>query len=306
MPGDHTHAISPDADGRRLLGALAVILAFMTVEVVAGIIAGSLALLSDAAHMLTDAGALALSLVALRLAQRPAAGAMTFGLKRAEILSALVNGVTLAVLGMLILVEAVRRLIEPSEVEGAIVLVVALAGILVNVLAAWLIAGAERRSLNVEGSLQHILTDLYAFIATAVAGALILLTGAVALDAIASLIVAALMWRAAWSLVRDSGRILLEGAPRGIDPGEIGRAMLEHECVTEVHDLHVWELTSDFPALSAHVLVGPEDDCHGARLAVETMLAERFAIQHTTLQMEHSQPAELLSIAVEPPAAGDE
>jgi cobalt-zinc-cadmium efflux system protein len=292
----HDHGVSPDADKRRVAIALALILAFMAGEVVAAIVADSLALLSDAAHMLTDAGALALSLVAMRLAARPAAGAMTFGLKRAEILSALVNGATLAILGAFIVFEAVQRLIAPPEVEGGIVLVVAVIGIFVNLLATWILARAERKSLNLEGSLHHLLTDMYAFIATAISGALILTLGFQEADPIASLIVAALMFRAAWILIRKSGRVLLEGAPAGIEPSEIGRAMLEAPGVIEVHDLHVWEVTSGFPALSAHVLVGADDDCHAARLAVERVLVDRFDIHHSTLQMDHRAPQRLLSI----------
>jgi cobalt-zinc-cadmium efflux system protein len=291
----HHHAVTPDADKRKIGVALGLILAFMAFEVVVAIIADSLALLSDAAHMLTDAGALALALVAIRLAARPAGGSMTFGFKRAEILSALLNGATLAVLGAVIVIEAVQRLIDPPEVRGALVVGVALVGMVVNIAAAWMLARAERRSLNVEGSLQHILTDLYAFIATAISGVLILTLGFDRADPIASLIVAGLMFRAAWSLTRDSGRVLLEGAPSGLDPDEIGRAMCAVPSVSEVHDLHVWEVTSGFPALSAHVLVGTDDDCHTARLAIEAVLEDRFHLHHTTLQMDH-RPSTLLSI----------
>ncbi|MGH2923361.1 MAG: cation diffusion facilitator family transporter, partial [Solirubrobacterales bacterium] len=261
-PGPHSHAISADADARRLGVALALILAFMAAEVVAAIVAGSLALLADAAHMLTDAIALALALVALRLAERPPSGGFTYGLRRAEILSAHVNGVTLLLLGLLIAYEGIRRLISPPEVEGAIVLVVAVVGIAVNVAAARLIASAERRSLNVEGAFQHILTDLFAFIATAIAGAVILTVGFEQADGIASLIVAALMLRAAWGLLRESSRVFMEAAPRGLDPGAIGRAIAAEPEVREVHDLHVWEVTTGMPAISAHIIVGRDSDCH--------------------------------------------
>src|SRR5215217_1800348 len=239
MGARHEHPPPRESDRRRLALALALILAFMAVEVVAGILAQSLALLSDAAHMLTDAAALALALVALRLAARPAKGAMTYGLKRTEILSAQFNGATLLVLGLLIVYEGIRRLIEPPEVEGAIVLVVALVGVVVNVVATVALHGADRTSLNVEGAFQHVLTDLVAFIATAIAGAVVLLTGFDRADGIASLFVAAVMLRAAWSLLRDSGRIFLEAAPKGIDVPALGVAMVAVEGVTEVHDLHV-------------------------------------------------------------------
>jgi cobalt-zinc-cadmium efflux system protein len=296
---DHSHAVSADADRRKLAIALALIVGFMCVEVAVGIIADSLALLSDAAHMLTDAGALALSLVAIRLARRPAAGAMTYGLGRSEILAAAINGSTLLVLGLLIVYEGVRRLIDPPEVEGAAVLVVAIAGVVVNLAATWVLAGANRRSLNVEGAFQHILTDLIAFIATAIAGAVILATGYGRADGIAALFVAAIMLRAAYRLLLESGRVFLEAAPRGLDPEAIGRRMAGQPGVVEVHDLHIWEVTSGFPALSAHILVGSENDCHDARRALERMLHAEFEIEHTTLQVDH-EGAELLDIEVRP------
>ena len=296
---DHSHGVSADADRGKLALALALIVGFLCVEVTVGIVIGSLALLSDAAHMLTDAGALALSLVAIRLASRPAAGAMTYGLKRSEILAAAVNGSTLLVLGLLIVFEGVRRLIDPPDVEGAPVLVVAILGVAVNVAATVILARANRRSLNVEGAYQHILTDLIAFIATAIAGAVILLTGFTRADGIAALLVAAIMLRAAYKLLRESGRVFLEAAPRGLDPQEIGRRMAGQPGVQEIHDLHVWEVTSGFPALSAHVLVGRDADCHGARRALERLLHDDFEIEHTTLQVDH-EGGDLLEIEVRP------
>jgi len=247
--------------------------------------------------MLTDAGALALALVALRLAARPARGALTYGFKRTEILSAQINGATLLVLGLLIVYEGVRRLIEPPDVEGAIVLAVALVGVVVNLVATVVLHGADRTSLNVEGAFQHVLTDLVAFIATAIAGAVVLLTGWDRADGVASLFVAAVMLRAAWSLLRESGRIFLEAAPRNIDVALVGDAMVGVHGVHEVHDLHVWEVTSGFPALSAHVLVGVENDCHQARKDLEVVLHDRFGIEHTTLQVDH-EGGDLLSIEV--------
>jgi cobalt-zinc-cadmium efflux system protein len=286
-----------DADARKLGLALALIVVFMAAEVAAAIVADSLALLSDAAHMLTDAVAIALALVALRLAERPAGGSFTYGLKRAEILSAHVNGVTLLLLGGLIVYEGIRRLIDPPQVEGAIVLVVAVIGVAVNLAAARLIAGAERRSLNVEGAFQHILTDLFAFIATAIAGAAILLADFEEADGIASLIVAALMLRAAWGLLRESGRVFMEAAPAELDPDAIGRTLAAEEGVVEVHDLHVWEVTTGMPAVSAHVLVEPGLDCRQVRWRSTRMLAERFGIEHSTLQVENrGDDDELLQI----------
>ena len=295
---DHGHSHAPaDASATRLWIALALLLGLMAVEVVFGILASSLALLSDAAHMLTDAGALALALVALRLAARPARGALTYGFKRTEILSAQINGATLLVLGLLIVYEGVRRLIEPPDVEGAIVLAVALVGVVVNLVATVVLHGADRTSLNVEGAFQHVLTDLVAFIATAIAGAVVLLTGWDRADGVASLFVAAVMLRAAWSLLRESGRIFVEAAPRNIDVALVGDAMVGVHGVHEVHDLHVWEVTSGFPALSAHVLVGADNDCHQARKDLEVVLHDRFGIEHTTLQVDH-EGGDLLSIEV--------
>jgi cobalt-zinc-cadmium efflux system protein len=296
---DHNHGVSADADGRKLAIALALIAGFMCVEVVVGILASSLALLSDAAHMLTDAGALALSLIAIRLARRPARGAMTYGLKRSEILAAAINGSTLLVLGLLIVVEGVRRIVDPPDVEGGPVLAVAILGIAVNLAATWILASADRRSLNVEGAFQHILTDLAAFVATAIAGAVVLATGFAQADGIAALLVAALMLRAGAMLLRESGRVFLEAAPRGLDPEEIGRRMAGHDGVNEVHDLHVWEVTSGFPALSAHVLVGSDTNCHDVRRTLEAMLHDEFEIEHTTLQVEH-EGGDLLEIEVSP------
>ena len=300
-PGGHAHdhahpALDANTDRRRLAIALGLILAYMAGEVVAGILSHSLALLADAGHMLTDAAAIGLSLVALRLAERPPEGRLTFGFKRAEILSAQLNGATLFAIALLVVWEAVDRLLHPPEVHALPMLVVAVVGIGVNVLATWQLAKASRQSLNVEGSFQHILTDLYAFIGTAIAAGIILLTGFNAADPLVSLVVAGLMLRSGYRLLRDSGRVLLEAAPAGLEVEAIGTASVEVPGVAEVHDLHVWEITSGFPALTAHVLVSPEADCHAVRQAVAQMLHERFGIDHTTLQVDHRAADELHQI----------
>ena len=188
-----------------------------------------------------------------------------------------------------------RRLIDPPQVDAAPVLVVALAGVVVNLAAARVLAGATRASLNVEGSFQHVLTDLYAFLATAVAAVVILATGFTRADPLASLVVAGLMLYSAYGLLRASGRVFLEAAPEGVDPDAVGRGLAGAAGVVEVHDLHVWEVTSGFAALSAHVVVGADTDCHQTRRELEELLAERFDLHHTTLQVEHAQPR-LLSI----------
>ncbi len=291
----HSHRVSADADARKLTVALGLILGFMILEVAVGVIAHSLALFSDAGHMLTDAAALGLSLVAARLAVRPAKGALTYGFKRVEILAAQANGVTLLILATLITYEAIRRLFDPPDVRAGLVLAVALVGVAVNLAATWTLAKANRQSMNVDGSFQHMLTDLYAFIGTAIAAVVILLTGFQRADPLVSLLVAALMFRSGYGLVKASGRVFLEAAPQGLDPERIGRALVCEPGVVEVHDLHVWEVTSGFPALSAHVLVGRESDCHAARRGLERMLHDSFDLQHTTLQVDH-QASELIDI----------
>jgi cobalt-zinc-cadmium efflux system protein len=287
--------VSADADGRYLIIAFLLIVGFMAFEIVIGILAHSLALLSDAAHMLTDAGALALSLVILRYVQRPGGEALTYGRRRAEVLSGQANGAVLLVLAVLVVYEAISRLITPPDVGGVAVTVVASAGVLVNIAAAWVLAKANRQSLNIEGSFQHIVTDLYAFIGTLIAGIVMIVTGFDRADAIASLVVAALMFRSGFDLQRKAIRVLLEGAPEGMPPTEIGMAMAQGEHVKEVHDLHIWELAPGHPILTAHVLVARDVDCHQVRRALERMLRERFKIAHTTLQVDHAQPA-LLAI----------
>jgi cobalt-zinc-cadmium efflux system protein len=293
--GGHTHGVSDDADLRYLTIALLLIVGFMAFEIVVGIVAHSLALLSDAAHMLTDAGALALSLVVIRYVRRPGGEALTYGRRRAEVLSGQANSAVLLVLGVLVSYEAIWRLITPPDVAGLLVTLVAAAGIVVNVAAAWILAKANRQSLNVEGSFQHIVTDLYAFIGTFVAGLVIIFTGFDRADAIASLAVAALMVRSGLHLQRKAIRVLLEGAPEGLSPQEVGMAMAHGEQVKEVHDLHVWELAPGHPLLTAHVLVASDADCHAIRRRLEQMLKDRFTIGHTTLQVDHV-PNELLSI----------
>ena len=283
----HDHDHSRAADRRALATALALIVAFLAFEVTMGIVAGSLALLADAGHMLTDALALAAALVAARLATQRPGGQWTFGLGRAEILAAQANGLTLLLVGIWVVYGAVRRLVAPPDVRGGIVLVVALVGIAVNLVATFVLARADRGSLNVRGAFLHVATDLAAFIGTAAAGGLVLATGWDRFDPIAGLLVAALMVRSAWSLLRESGRIFMEASPAGIDPAEVARSLAEDTDVVEVHDLHVWTVTSGFPALAAHVLVTPGADCHAARRRLQHVLEERFRLHHVTLQVDH-------------------
>lgn len=298
----HSHAPSTGADRRWLTVALALIVGFMGVEVAAGLLAGSLALLSDAAHMLTDAASIALALVAARLAARPAAGAFTFGLGRAEIVSAQINGAVLFLLAGAIAIEGVQRLSSPPDIEGTVVIVVGVVGALVNVGAFLALSRSERQSLNVAGARAHVLADLYGSVAAIVAGIVIVSGGPAQIDALAALTVAALMLRSGWSLLHASTRVLLEAAPRGIDPHEIGHALAAQAGIVEIHDLHVWEVTSGFPALAAHVIVEPRDDCHARRRELQALLREQFGIEHTTLQVDHESWQPLVQIEGAGPA----
>jgi cobalt-zinc-cadmium efflux system protein len=251
--------------------------------------------------MLTDAAAIALALAAARLALRPASGRMTYGWRRVEILAAQANGLTLVLLGVWLAVESVRRLIDPPDVTGGLVLGTALAGIVVNLAATMLLSRADRDSLNVEGAFQHVLTDLFAFVATAVAGLVVLLSGWSRADPLASLVVVVLMLRSGIGLVRESGRIFLEAAPAGLDPARIGTELAARAHVAEIHDLHVWEITSGQPALSAHVLVEPMAYCHAVRLDLEALLVGSFKIEHSTLQVDHVAP---ITLEIGSPEAG--
>ncbi|WP_415140759.1 cation diffusion facilitator family transporter [Nocardioides sp.] len=262
----------------------------MVVEVVVALLSGSLALLADAGHMLADVGALLGALWAISLAARPAYGRWTFGWKRAEILSAAVNGITLLVVGGIVAVEAVRRLAGSPEVDAGPMLAVAILGCAINLLASWLLARANRSSLNMEGAYQHVLSDLYGFAGTLVAAVVILATGWAKADAVASLVVVALMAYAAVRLLRDSGKILLEAAPDHVDIDDVRAHLLALDAVIEVHDLHIWTLTSDLPALSAHLTV--EDGCflsgEAPRLLdqVQACLVGHFDLEHSTFQLE--------------------
>lgn len=287
----HVHAIGPDADRRYLIFALVLLVVFMLAEVIAAFIGGSLALLSDAGHMSTDAAALGIALWAVRLGARPATDRWTYGLKRAEIVSAAVNAITLVVVSGILLVEVVRRLVaDETEVAGPLVIVVAGIGIVVNSAVAWLVSKANRSSLNVEGAYQHVLTDLYAFIATFVAGVVIVTTGWAKADLVASLIGIALMLRSAWGLLKDSGHILLQGTPGTVDLEAVRAHLLELDHVVAVHDLHAWSITSDLPTLSAHLVLDEScfKDGHAPQILdqVQGCLADHFDVEHSTFQFE--------------------
>lgn len=286
----HHHRAGPGTDLRALGAALGLIVGFMVVEIVVAALSGSLALLADAGHMLTDAGALAVAIWAARLALRPASATMTYGFKRVEILSAALNGLTLVVVAALITFEAILRLIHPSAVNGTSLVVVAAAGVVVNAAATAAMSRADRSRLNIAGAFAHLITDLWAFAATLIAGIVILATGFGRADAMASLVAVVLMGRAAWSLLRGSAVILLEGTPDGVDLDVVRAHLLGLPEVASVHDLHVWVVTSDLPAVSAHVVVN--DECFANGLApwvldqMQACLAGHFDVEHSTFQLE--------------------
>lgn len=297
---DHGHSHGPGAyrgtDRRALLIAAGLTTTFMVVEAVGGLITGSLALLADAGHMLSDSFALFLALGAVMLASRPATAKRTFGYNRAEILAALANGVLLVVVSIWVIVEAIGRLGEPVEILGGSMLVIAVLGLLINLVTARVLYKAGGESLNVKAALRHVLADVAGSVGVIIAALIILVTGWEAADAIVSILISILIAASAWSVLRESVDVLLEAAPSGMDTEEIGYAMASLPVVEQVHDLHVWQITSGFPTLSAHVLVGAGADCHGARRDLEAMLQERFEIEHTTLQVDHVPSTEPLTI----------
>jgi cobalt-zinc-cadmium efflux system protein len=283
----HEHA-RLRSDRRALAGALALVAAFMVVEVVAGVLAGSLAVLADAGHMLSDAASLALALFAAWLAARPPTPQRSFGYRRAEILAALGNGVLLVVVAIWIFVEAGRRFSDPPDVAGGWVLVVGAIGLAVNLAAAGVLHRAGSHSLNVRGALLHVLADLWGSVGVIVAGVVILTTGWELADPLVAMLIGVLVLASAWRLLGESVSILLEMTPKGLTAEDVGRAILGVPRVVQVHDLHVWTITSGFPALSAHVLVEPGADCHAIRREIEAVLRERFELEHTTLQVDHA------------------
>ena len=295
----HVHAHVHDrAESRRALAiALALTAAYTVVEVVGGIYTGSLALLADAVHMLSDNLALALALAAAWLAGRPATPGRSYGYKRAEVLAALANGVLLVALSIWIFVAAMRRLADPPDVLGGWMLVIAVVGIAVNIAAGAVLYRSRAGSINVDAAFRHVLADLLGSFGVLAAAVVILTTGWLQADPIVSILIGVLVLASAWTILRDSTEILLEATPRGMDATEIGGRLAGAPGVVEVHDLHVWTITSGFTALSAHVLVRPGEDCHGRRRELERLLHDEFGIEHTTLQVDHAAEGGLVEIA---------
>jgi cobalt-zinc-cadmium efflux system protein len=284
----HSHDHVRREDRRALAAALVLVTAFLGVEAAAGFLADSLALLADAAHMLSDSGSLGLALFAVWIAERPATPERSFGFRRVEILAALANGVALVAVAIWIFIEAGRRLMDPAEPLGGWMLGVGVAGLAVNLAAAAILARRASDSLNVRAALRHVLADLAGSLGVIGAAAAILVTGWLYADPVVSVLIGVLVLASSWTILRESVGILLEATPRGLDAEEVGRTMAELPGVREVHDLHIWTITSGFPALSAHVLVDAGADCHGLRLQLERRLRERFGLDHTTLQVDHA------------------
>jgi cobalt-zinc-cadmium efflux system protein len=289
------HVHGRERSRRALIWTLALTSTFTAVEVVGGLLTDSLALLADAGHMLSDDLSLGLALFATWLASRPPSPRRTFGYQRAEILAALFNGVTLIAIAVLIFVEAGRRFGDPPDVLGGWMLVIASAGLTVNLVAASILHRAGTGSLNVSAAFRHVLADVAGSVGVIVAALIILITGWEYADPVVSVLIGLLVLASSWSIIRDSGAILLEASPRGLNVEQVGRAMASVPGVIEVHDLHVWTITSGFPALAAHVTVGRDADCHAKRRELEALLADRFALEHTTLQVDHAG-GELLQI----------
>ena len=286
--GGHSHGVREGgANIRALTVVLVLTTVFLVAEVVGGLLTGSLALLADAGHMASDSVSIGLALFAFWLSARPATPNRSFGYKRAEILAALANGVSLVVISLWIFAEAARRFRDPPEILGGWLLAVAVLGLFVNVAGATILIRSEGDSLNLQGALRHVLADLAGSVGVIVAAVVILLTGWVYADPIISVVIGVLVLGSSWKLLRESVGILLEQSPPGMDAEKIGGRMVGVEGVEEVHDLHVWTITSGFPALSAHILVGRKEDCHGRRRELEKVLHDEFGIEHTTLQVDH-------------------
>ena len=305
MGHGHSHGVgtgqghAPDraANKTALKVTVGMTATFTVVEVIGGLVTGSLALLADAGHMLSDSLSLGLALFAIWLAERPPTPRKSFGYQRAEILAALANGLTLVAISGWIFYEAYGRIQDPPEILGGPMLVVAVLGLAVNGIAFYILSRSQGESLNVTAALRHVLADLAGSVGVIVASVVILTTGWREADPLIGALIGALVLTSSWSIIRDSVRILLEQAPAGLDPEEIGEAMATAPGVVEVHDLHVWTVTSGFPALAAHVLVGPDEDCHQRRRELDELIADRFEISHTTLQVDHARPeSELLQI----------
>ncbi len=297
MAEGHSHGVDLDRAGSKRALKLVLVLTttFLVAEVVGGLISGSLALLADAGHMLSDSFSLGVALFAAWLAGQPGGPSRTFGYRRAEILAALFNGVTLVAISIWIFIEAGMRFTDPPEVEAGLMLGIAIGGLVVNLVAARILQRHSGESLNVSAALRHVIADLLGSVGVILAALIILTTGWEYADPAVSVAIGLLILASSWGILRDSVRILLEASPSDMEVEEVGLAMAGVPGVKQIHDLHVWTITSGFPALAAHVLVDRDTDCHATRRELETMLHERFGLDHTTLQVDH-EGGELLQI----------
>ena len=301
----HAHEHRREADRRALLAALALTCVYTVVEVVGGVLTGSLALLADAGHMLSDNVALGLAAFAVWIAGRPSTPERSFGFRRVEILAALANGVTLVAVALWIFWEAISRLDDPPEVLGGWMLAVAVLGVGVNLAAGAVLWRSRASGLNLEAAFRHVVADLLGSAGVIAAALVVLATGRDVADPIVSMAIGVLIVASAWGVLRDSVRILLEATPAGVDAREVGQRIAAADGVVNVHDLHIWTITAGFPALSAHVLVRPGDDCHAARRAIEHMLVQEFEIEHTTLQVDHATAGGLVQLGAPEARLGD-
>jgi cobalt-zinc-cadmium efflux system protein len=280
----HSHAAGRAANRRRLAIALAINVALVVAGVAGAIAFDSVALLADAGHVLSDAAAIGIGLAAAAMAARPARGRRTFGFHRTEIFAALVNGIVLAGVAVLVFVEAIGRFSDPPDVKGGGVLAIGVIGLAGNAVATVVLMAGDRSDLNLEAVLRHSAADALGSLGVIASGAIVLATGWGYADPIAGVLIGLLVLAGSWGLVREATNVLMEAAPPGLDVQEIGTAMAAVPGVREVHDLHVWTVTSGFPALAAHVLTAPGEDVDDIRVRVEALLHERFEIDHTTLQ----------------------
>jgi cobalt-zinc-cadmium efflux system protein len=288
---------------RRMWIALGINAGMLVAEAVGGVLTGSLAVLADAGHVLSDVGAIGLALFAAALASRPAGGRMTFGYQRSEILAALVNGVLLVVVAIVIGYAAIGRLGDPPQIDGLGVLALGLLGLLGNVAATVVLARGEREDVNLEGVLRHSAADALGSLGVVIAGAFVLAGGSDVVDPIVGLLIAVLILASSWRLIKEPFDVLMEAAPAGVDVDAAGAAICSEEGVRSVHDLHIWTVTSGFGALAAHVVVSADCDPGLVRRRLELLLHERFEIDHTTLQMEEEASADLLHVENASPRA---
>ncbi|MBS1882402.1 MAG: cation transporter [Actinobacteria bacterium] len=294
--GAHALEARREDSRRRLVVALGINLVLLLAEAIGGILTGSLAVLADAGHLLSDVGSIVLALIAARLAARPASGRRTFGYQRSEVLAALVNGLTLVAVSVIIGIEAIGRFSNPPEIAGGGVLALGVLGLLGNAAATVYLARGGREDVNLEGVLRHSFADALGSLGVVVAGAVVIAGGSDIVDPIVGLLISVLVLISSWRLLKEPFDVLMEAAPADLDVDGMGAAICRVDGVRSVHDLHVWTVTAGFPALAAHVVVARGADRDLVRRQLEMELGEGFGIEHTTLQMEEEVEGGLLRV----------